>query len=190
MNDFEQWQATWTQEKQEDMYTINQSALYQSIRAKKASAHHFSEMVEKVILSVNFLIGVGLLLLTLIKGKDSWASYSIIVIMLAMAGYVLYVRLQRLRASGTFDRSLTGDLDQAISDTRHRVRISKMGLLYIPVIALFSILAVWSEGKPLWLVGLIALFFVGAFLAGRWEHRNWHQGRLEALKDLRREMEQ
>lgn len=190
MQDFEKLQAAWAEEKQEDMYTINHDALSKTIRAKKIGANRMSDLVEKVILTINLLLSAGLIILNLVKREAGWFNYGILTIMLALAAYVIYVRMQRLRASGTFDRSLTGDLDQAISDTRHRVRISRMGLLYIPFIAGFSILHLWAEDKPLWIIGLLSIFFVITFLAGRWEHKNWHKGRLNQLEQLQQELEE
>ena len=185
---FDELQTQWSAQKEEDMYTINQEALHQRVQQKMVKADRFSDFMEKMLLAIYLVFGGGLMVFLPGREEQELAPYLIAVLMLLLAGYVTYVRMQRLRASGTFDRTLTGDVDQAISDTRHRVRISFMGLLSIPLIALFSLYHLWTEDKPVWVLGLVAVLFFLTFLAGDWEHRNWHKRKLEELVRMREEL--
>lgn len=187
--EFDELQARWAEQKQEDMYAINQEALRRNVVAKRKSADGFSDKTEKITLGINLLVGCFLLVVATFFKEDDWATYVVAVTMLVMAGYVAWVRMSRLRASGTFGRSISGELDQAISDTRHRVLISRISLWYLPVIAIFLISQFINNGKPWWGTLLLAVFFAFAFVAGRWEHGKFHQGRLNELKRMREELD-
>lgn len=187
---FDELQTQWSAQKEEDMYTINQEALHQRVQQQMTKADRFTDFMEKALLVIYLIVGGGLIIFLPGREEQELAPYLIAATALFFAGYVAYVRMQRLRASGTFDRTLTGDLEQAISDTRHRVRISRMGLLFIPLIALFSFYQLWTEDKPAWVLGLMMAFFFFASLAGGWEHRNWHKGKLEELERMRGELGQ
>jgi hypothetical protein len=185
---FEELQRKWADQKKEDMYTINLEAVRQRVSRKKEGANQLSERVEKFLIGCYLLGGVSLLLIASVLKEGDLGTYLIGFAALIMAGYVIHVRMSRLRASGTFDRSLQGDLDQAISDTRHRVRISRLTLWSIPFVAITITAQYWINGKPIWAVGLLLLFFVLAFLAGRWEHNKLHLGRLKELERLKKEL--
>jgi hypothetical protein len=188
--EFEELQKTWANQQQEDMYTINLDAVRQRINKKKEGASRLSEKVEKFLISCYLLGGISLFTIATFAKEDDFGTYIVGAAALIMAGYVIYVRMSRLRASGTFDRSLQGDLDQAISDTRHRVRISRLTLWHVPFIAAAFTIQYWVNGRPLWIIGLLLLFFVVAFLAGRLEHKTLHLGRLKELERLKQELDE
>jgi len=187
--EFEELQRKWADQKQEDMYTINLDAIRQRVNRKKDGASQLSEKVEKFLISCYLIGGISLLVIASAAKEDDLGIYLVGLAALTMAGYVIYVRMSRLRASGTFDRSLHGDLNQAISDTRHRVRISRLTLWYVPFIALAFIIQYAINDKPVWVIGLLSLFFLGAFLAGRLEYKRLHLGRLKELEQLKRELD-
>ncbi len=182
---FDELQARWAEQKQENMYEINQEALRRNVVAKRKSANGFSDKTEQILLGANLFAGCFLLVIATFFKEDDWAMYVVAVAMLCMAGYVAWVRMARLRASGTFGRSITGELDQAISDTRHRVRISRISLWYLPVVAIFLIIQFVNNSKPLWATLLLTALFAIALIAGRWEHGKFHRGRLNELERMR-----
>lgn len=186
--EFDELQAQWAEQKQEDMYEIDQKALRRNVVAKRKRANGFSDKTEQILLGVNLFAGCFLLVIATFFKEDDWAMYVVAVSMLCMAGYVAWVRMSRLRASGTFGRSITGELDQAISDTQHRVRISQISLWYLPVVAVFLISQFVNNGKPLWATLLLTAFFALTLIAGRWEHRKFHRGRLIELERMRDEL--
>lgn len=186
--EFEELQKTWAGQKEEDMYTINLDAVRQRINKKKKGASQLSEKVEKFLIACYLLGGISLFTIATVAKEGDYGTYIVGGAALIMAAYVIYVRMSRLRASGTFDRSLQGDLDQAISDTRHRVRISKLTLWHVPFIAAAFTIQYWANSKPAWVIGLLLLFFIVAFFAGRLEHKTLHLGRLKELEQLKQEL--
>lgn len=183
--EFEDIQAQWAEAKQDNMYTINHENLMRQIERKQRREERLSDRVEKLIIGVNLFLAVGLTALAIIEGKQSAMEYSFPLLMFLMAGYVIYVRMQRLRIAGTFDQSIAGSLDQAIADATHRTRISSMGLWYVLIGAVVVIGQFMLKDKPEWQIALLGGLFVIALIAGRWEHRRFHAGRKQELERLR-----
>ena len=104
--------------------------------------------------------------------------------MLLTSGYFLFNRMKRLRGEGRFDRSMLGDLEEALSIATYQVRISSLGRWNVVPIAAFSIFGILSAGKSFWIVAGILIFFVITYLAAGWEHGMYERRKaeLEALK--------
>jgi Ca2+/Na+ antiporter len=186
---FEQIKACWAEENQQDMYEINLDHLEKVVANKKAGAERFTNLAENVILFVNLPVGLGLLALGILKGKQEVFPMVIVALMLGMAVYVMFSRRARLQAQRNFSNNLEDGLAQAISDTRYRVRLSQFGLWYIILIAFMSVGAFVEMGNlPWWSYLILAGFFILTYLAGRWEHRRFHQSKLEELEALRQEI--
>lgn len=186
---FEEIRACWAAEKQQDMYSINQSAVEQLVERKKVSAHRFTDRTEKFILFVNLAVSPLLLVLWFTKDEPKISALIVGLLMLGMAGYIVVARRARLRAQANFSQNLRDGLEQAISDTRYRVRLSSLGLWYILLVAVATVGSFVEGGGYSWLAyALLLCFFAGTYWAGRWEHRRFHRGKLNELEALREDL--
>ena len=66
-------------------------------------------------------------------------------------------------------------LDEAIHNATYQARLSKTILIwYLLGMAIISISMLIVEGKSIWLISVMIVFFVFALFVGKWEQRVFH----------------
>jgi hypothetical protein len=88
---------------------------------------------------------------------------------LVTALYVLVNRVRRMREQKQFNRSISGDLQHALTTAIYQVRISRIMRWNVLPIGLLVLLSVWEGGQSIWFSVAVALFFVLVFMASGWE---------------------
>ncbi|MBS1934442.1 MAG: hypothetical protein JST96_10620 [Bacteroidetes bacterium] len=108
--------------------------------------------------------------------------------MFTCALYILINRMRRIKESKHFDRSVSGNLQQAILSATYQLNLSRAMRWNILPLALLTLLVVWDAGKPFWILAVLLTFFAFAFLISGWEH-NIHKARKKGLKNLQQKLE-
>lgn len=183
--EFEEMKKIWDSQNNRPMYAIDNDALHQRIKAKKKGTKRVTSKIEWMLIGSNMFSG-GLLLVTHSTKENSslWAlTLAVVMLVMAVAGF--WARLERIKRDKQLDLSMLGDLDNALTNIKYRLRLSKLMLVYLVLIAGFVITGSILQEKPVWVTtGIIAFFIVGLWLS-RWEYRSWHlpkRRELEAIK--------
>ena len=185
--EFEEMQKIWVEQKGETMYAINEAALHKSIQRKKRAASRRINKVEISLMIINFICTIFLFY------KACYDThYWNLVTAFMMLGTVIYIghkRAQRRQATNTFDRSMLGELDHAISDTDSIIHISRMMITgyLIPFSVLFTIkMVVLGASIDKWFLvgGMYGLAFTLVLL----ERKKMHLPRKAHLLSMRRKL--
>jgi hypothetical protein len=183
--EFEQMKKIWDEQKQEALYVINEEALHDSIRAKKAKAHKMMNWNEIGLILIN--LGVGCkLIITAIANNEGPIDYIGGGIMFLIALYILVIRTRRIKSERQFDRSILGEIDHAISTTQSNILLgtSMVWWYFLPIVGyliakMIYVGVAWYQW--LFIAGMMVL---GRFVAGL-EIKKWHKPRLQKLQSLR-----
>ncbi|WP_420575632.1 hypothetical protein [Ekhidna sp.] len=185
--EFEEMQKIWDEQKGETMYAINESALHNSIGRKKDAA---SRRINKVEIGVSLINGVVAIVLFFdaLNDPHNW-DFVASGLLLGTVAYIQYFRWKRRKAERTFDRSMLGELDHAISNTNSIIKFSHLMIVgYMIPMSVFYIAKMIDRGASLdkWLI--ITGMYLLAFLLIRWERKKMHIPRKENLLSLKRKL--
>ncbi len=183
--EFEEMQKIWNEQKGETMYAIDESALHRSIIRKKYGMSRKINTIELSLIFINSVVSLILLIDAIVDREGFWDYVGAFVMGLTVL-FLLFFRSRRKKKENTFDRSMLGELDHAISNSHSILQIASMMIYYylIPV-GIYSIGKMIYFGASIekWL--LIMGFYILAFLLIRWERKTCHvprKNRLVALK--------
>ena len=185
--EFEELQQVWDDQDKRPIYTIDQQAMRDRILRKKRQARHITNRNELVLIIVN--VGSGIFILSLhFSLSRQFFMYLLAFWMLGTALFVAVSRFRRLKRNNRFDRSMRGDLDQAIATATYQVRLSFIMRLNILPIGLFVFLGMLESHKSTWFAVACIVFFILAFYASGFEHRIYRRKKRE-LQLLQSELE-
>lgn len=168
--EFDEMQKIWDSQNNEPLYAINENALHNRIMSKKKTGYHITNTSELLLIIVN--AGAGLFILGVNFSKPGMNIYKYLLAgwMLLSALYMLVSRIRRMKNSHQFDRSMLGDLSDAISVATYQIRLSQAGRWNILPMGILCLLWLWASGKPTWSIAVVAISFAFAVYAARWEH--------------------
>ena len=181
-------QKVWDKQSNEMLFVINEDALHKRVKAKKKQANRIVNVTEIGLMIVN-TITAGILFTDAIIDQEDIYSYSGVGIMLFTVVYLLFIRRKRKKSDNTFDRSILGELEHAISNTQSTIQIGKtMIYWYLLPIGIFVIIKmIFNDASLLKWVLVIGAFILGNFVAN-WEIKNWHIPRKKHLEGLREKL--
>ena len=131
-------QKIWNEQKGETMYVIDEHALHHSITRRKNAASQRMTNVEIGLMIINSLTGVILFIDAIIDNEGVW-DYAFSIAMLLTVLFLISFRKNRLRQEKTFDRSMLGELDHAISNSNSMIKISTiMVKFYLLPVGIFT----------------------------------------------------
>ena len=186
--EFDELKKIWDTQKEEYVFTLNQSALHNHVVAKQNQGLHITNISEWLMIAVNMLIPLYIIA-TMVSGEINLAMMIMSGWMLLTAAFVINGRYKRLKGGSTFGRTLKGDLQFAIDVARYQVRLAALGRWNIVPIGLLSVTALIEAGKPLWIAAVLAIFLLLANYAAGWES-NLYKTRLQQLEWLMKKLEE
>lgn len=181
--EFEELQKIWDTQNNEPLYAINEKALHNRILSKKKQGLHITNTSELLSIIVNAGAGCFIFGVNFFKHSGNIFMYLLSAWMIVCALYLLVSRLHRIKANQKFDRSISGDLNHAISVATYQVRLSQMMRWNLLPVGTLIVLGVWGSGKFWLAVGMVVLFLLTHY-ASRWEHNIYKRKKreLEILK--------
>lgn len=186
--EFEEMQKIWDEQKGETMYAINESALHRSVTRKKDAASRRISIVEISLMIINSIVSIVLLVDAIVDKEGFW-DYAGAMIMAFTVVFLLFFRMRRKKEENMFNRSMIGELDHAIANTRSIIQIATMMIYYylIPV-GVFSLGKMIYFGASLekWLL-IIGMYTLAFFLI-QWERKSMHIPRKMNLLALKQKL--
>jgi hypothetical protein len=184
--EFDEMKKLWgSQEVPDD---INRKVLREHILSKKRQAFHITNISELMWIITNMGGALLVLGLNLSGHSGNVFMYLLSVWMIGSALYVLINRIRRIRGSNQFDRSMHGDLKNAISMATYQVRFSQLGRWSILPIGILVSLGILEGGKSLWIIVAMIILLVLTNYAAGFEH-NFYKDRRRELEMLQSKLE-
>jgi hypothetical protein len=186
--DFEDIQNLWNNQNDENLFAINQDALYATIRRKSKNIRRLVELLEWVMIGVNLVVGLSLLS-DLFQDDTPGYPWLIPAVYLAFSLFALIRRLRRRQQETHFTPTLLGELDKALSQLDYLIRQGRTITLWY-VLPLGLVLGIAALFNPkLWPVFALFLFILPASYFGtRWEINKWYLPKQRALEALRAQL--
>jgi len=180
--EFEELKKIWDTQNNETLYVINEEALHKRIRVKRNRARWISNTNEIGLI----VIAVVTSSLLFIIGSGSIYSYLSAFAMLLIGVYVLLGRIRRKRRENQFDRSILGDLDEAISNVSNEISRAKTFVWWFIVpVAIPALLNISQGDASLWKWLLMPFAFALSYFLVRWELSRVQIPRKKELLSLR-----
>ncbi|WP_373520935.1 hypothetical protein [Aquiflexum sp.] len=178
----------WDSQNNEMLFGINEQAMHNLIQSKMEKGKHITNTSELLMVVVNIIAGSFVLGMNVFKGNENIFMYLLSAWMFGTAFFLLASRVRRIGASKKFDRTMLGDLEQAISVATYQVRFSFLGRWNILPIGSLVALGLWDSGKSMWILAAFIIFFILTNYASGWEHRIY-EGRKRELENLKSKLE-
>lgn len=183
--EFEQMQKIWDEEKKENFFIINEEGMHRSVKAKKIAANREVNLTEIGLMIINS-ITASILLIDAIMDNEPWTSYLGVGIMLFTVLYLVYIRMKRKKADQTFDRTMLGELDHAISNVKSTISIGKtMIYWYLLPAGLYAMTKMFIEEASIikWFI-VVGMFILG-YVVSNWGINKQQIPRKKKLEKLR-----
>lgn len=181
---FDEMKKIWDAQNNEVLYAINEDALFRSVTRKKNAASRRIDLVEKSIALINSITAVTVFIDAL-NDPHGW-DYVGSAILASTVIYIFYFRWKRKKTELTFDRTMLGELDHAISNTDSIIKFTYLMVFgYFVPISFFYMLKMLDRGASMekWL--FIFFMFALAIALVTWERKKCHIPRKKDLEVLR-----
>lgn len=187
--EFDELQKIWDIQNNQPLYVINEQALHNRIVSKKHQIIHIAVLTEWILIIANFISGAFVLQQNYTGRRSLVFAYLLAIWLLGTAIYVLANRIRRMREQKQFNRSLSGDLQHALTTAVYQVRIARIMRLNVLPIALLTLLGVWEGGQSVWFTVAVALFFVLVYVASGWE-QGIYRNKMKELQVLQNKLQE
>ena len=175
----------WDTQNKEPMYAINEAALHRRILAKSKHARRKSNITEIGLVIITTITSILLLLI----GEGTIYTYISAAAMFLIGGYVIMGRIQRKKRTSQYDRSILGDLDEAIANVNYETTRAKTFLWwFILPVALPALLNLTQSDAPAWKWLLIPGSFILAYAVVQFGLNRIHLPKKRELENLRKKL--
>jgi hypothetical protein len=187
--EFDELQKIWDTQNKQPLYVINEQALHNRIVAKKHQVIHIAVVTEWILIIANTISGSFVLQQNYTGRRSLVFAHLLAAWLLVTALYVLVNRIRRMRKQKQFNRSLSGDLQHALTTAIYQVRIYHIMRCNVLPIGLLVLLSVWEGGQSVWFSVAVALFFVLVFMASGWE-MGVYRNKVKELQVLQQKLQE
>lgn len=187
--EFDELQKIWDTQNKQPLYVINEQALHNRIVAQKHQVIHIAVVTEWILIIANGISGAFVLQQNYTGRRSLVFAYLLALWLLGTAIYVLANRIRRMREQKQFNRSLSGDLQHALTTAVYQVRISHIMRWNVLPIGLLVLLSTWEGGQSVWFLVAVALFFVLVFIASGWE-QGIYRNKMKELQALQSKLQE
>lgn len=187
--EFDELQKIWDTQNKQPLYVINEQALHNRIVAKKHQVVHIAVVTEWILIIANAISGSFVLQQNYTGRRSLVFAYLLAAWLLVTALYMLVNRIRRMRKQKQFNRSLSGDLQYALTTAVYQVRISRIMRYNVLPIGLLVLLSVWEGGQSVWFLVAVALFFALVFIASGWE-MGAYRNKVKELQTLQQKLQE
>jgi len=185
--EFNELKNIWCSQEQKTMYTLNSDELINQIQSKKRSAGKIANFSELVIIGTGILTAIFLFAFGFYKDKSLIFLLTIAAVPLYMAFYALYSRIQRKRKEQSFGNTLKDELDQAFSNAKYQVRLSKTGRWILLPLAVVTFFALGYKETGLLTFAGTGLLYIAIWYAASKEH-NFYIRKKREIREMQKKL--
>ena len=186
--EFEDLQTIWNDQNDENLYTINEEALYAQIQQKSKSVNHKLNVYEWLMFSGNLIIGIVLFIDALRENGQTY-EYVLPTLYIAFSIITLILRKVRQKEEILFDLTMMGELDKAIWQINYLIKRGRsMMIWYVLPFTFVLTVTLLLNSKQLWALGMIVILVPLSYFSGRWEINKWYMPQKLELEALRKEL--
>jgi hypothetical protein len=182
---FEEMQAHWKGQNDENLFAVNEAALGVYIQRKSSLVSSLVGIFESVMILLNLVVGIALLL-GVLRENESGPRLIAPVLYLLFSIYGLIQRLRRRAGEVHFEATLLGELERAIWRIDYLIRQGRSITLYYVLPLSITVLITAGLGHNLfWAAALTLILIPLSYFGTRWEVNKWYLPKKRALESLR-----
>lgn len=158
--EFDEMKKIWDSQKNEPIYAIDEQTLHRRVIRKSMRIKRMVDLFEWGMLTVTLFLALFMMSKGLLDNEIH--KFPQCILFLIVAGYIYWGRRKRLQNEGLSDKTLLGDLDQAILRIDYQIKRQRNFLWWFlmpAVIAILINLPYTYEGKPWWVWTLLVIAF-------------------------------
>lgn len=183
--EFEEIKKIWDEQNKEQLFAINEAAMFRNIRNSKIVSERISTITE-FLLMATFLY-TGFMTFFKITGPDYWLNYGFGILMLIALIGIIISRIIRKSKKTRFDQNMLGNLEQALHTATYQVKLAQIvRWIFLPV-AVFLGTMLYRLERPWWMIFTAVIILIAGFWASAWEI-NWYRRRREKLVKLKQQL--
>lgn len=177
----------WDTQSNQPLYAIDKDTLYRQIKRKISGTHRSVNYMEIGLIIVNSIVIITLIWRGM-SSDNGWIKYITAGIALLVSVYVYKGRLNRKKQAQIFDRSILGEIDNAIANVDYLIARGKTFVWwYLTPFALTLLLTmIYSfDSKTIvnWIMIAVVMVFAGWL--PQWEVRKCHLPRKKSLEAMK-----
>lgn len=185
--EFEEMKKIWDTQSSAPVYAIDEQALHRRVMQKNIGIKRLANINEWGMLIISLMLALYMIL----EGIRDSEIYKFPqgVIFLIVAGYIYWDRKKRLKNEGQSDRTLLGDLEQAIRTIDYQIRRHRNFLWWFLMPTAVTILintAFTYKGKSWWVWPIVIISFALSYWLVKKELRCKILPKKESLESLRK----
>jgi len=163
--EFKEMKKIWDTQNKKNIYVFDEEALHRRVIKKNIGVKRMANIDEWGMLIITLMLALYMI----IEGMLDNAIYKFPqgAIFLIVAGYIYWDRKKRLKNEGQSDRTLLGDLEQAIRTIDYHIKRQRTFIWWFLMPTAFTILinmAYTYKGKPWW----VWPFVMASFALSYW----------------------
>lgn len=182
---FEELQTIWNSQNDENLYTINEEALYARIQQESKSVNHKLNVYEWLMFLGNFIIGI-VLFVDAVRENGQPFEYILPALYIAFSLGTLILRRVRRQEEVRFELTVMGELNKAIWQIDYLIKRGRsMMFWYVLPFTFVLTVTLLLNSKPFWAIGMIVILLPLSYFSGRWEINKWYMPQKRELEALR-----
>lgn len=188
--EFEELKTVWESQNDENLYTIDEEALYDQIREKSKSVNHKLNTYERLMFLGNLVIGF-VLFADAVRGNGETYEYVLPLLYIAFSISTVILRRVRQNEEIQFELTMMGELDKAIWQINYLIKQGRsMMVWYMLPLMLVLTGTLILNSKPFWALGTMVIVVPVSYFAGQWEINKWYVPKKRELESLRKKLEE
>lgn len=188
--EFDEMKKIWDTQSNQTMYAIDETALRDKVSQKRKKSARIASRSESIMIKSLVFSTLVILGASIYKSEYDVMPLVLSGVMLVVALFIFMRRRERLSLQNTFENSILGEIELAITNAEYQVRLSSLGKgLYI-VVALLSVASVVDTLDEWYKGALLLIFFVVGYFGARWEHNTFYVSQKTSLLKMKEKLVQ
>lgn len=182
---FDDLQKVWDAQQQAPMYQLNESALNQIVLRKSRKTNRYVDINDFGLMAIMILCSIALLILD----RASVYTFLSSACMLGIAAYVGIQRWRRKQHNQSFDKSILGELNQAIANAESEIKRARNFVWWMLVpAAIPTMLNMTQNDASLWHILFVLAAFLLSYLVAQWGLKRQYLPRKRSLEALKKKL--
>lgn len=184
--EFDELREVWKKQEGTSIKDDHDVQMMDIVRRKSNNAIRTVFVIEWILIFINIFMGAFLFSLDKQFPKGNIFVWILGGIMIMVGIAILIGQLLRRRRDKVFDRSLLGEINQAIATASYQVTLSRLMIIYMVLIGSMVFVGAYFNQSSTRLLFIIVIIYGLGFLGARVEHKYWHVARKEKLLKLKK----
>ncbi len=186
--EFDEMKKIWDTQSNKAMYAIDEQTLHNRVIGKKMKAAKIADRTEKILIGAFSLSATFIVVMSMVDRHYEISSLLVAMFMYIGASQVYRKRSSRLTEQNSFENSILGDLEDALTNANYQVNLSRSIRYFFVIIALLTTYSVVDSWEEWWQGAIMLVFFGLTYVLAKWEHRTFYVSQKRNLESMKEKL--